>query len=388
MNDTRRIPIPWRLRWRRFRYSTLPMLGFFSFVAVSFWLWTNAGEMPHAIGEVEAVRVNVSAGTAGMLLPLPQGNWKLFDVVEPNQIVAQLDDRALRAQMATLQQELAQLRKEIEAATAKLATAETDRARSYQAESVRLRVEFEQRRLAVIEKQMQVEVDRLEAERTKTYFECIQPLYEKKMISEQELANAKSYRDAAAKRLAEDVKVAGEAESLRKEAEERLKQLPDFLPTDAAKELSPLTAAIDVQQTRIAGLEVEINRLTIRAPIGGMICAIQHWPSENLPAGESVLIIASNQARYLVSFVRQEQRIEPKEGMAVDLRKRAVISPPVQTVVERVGPQIEPIPQHLCRDPKIPEWGLPVRIQLPPNFAGRPGELFEVTFKNKSGDAG
>jgi hypothetical protein len=50
-------------------------------------------------------------------------------------------------------------------------------------------------------------------------------------------------------------------------------------------------------------------------------------------------------------------------------------------VVERVGPQIEEIPPHLCRDAKVPEWGLPVRIALPEPFSGRPGELFEVTFK-------
>ena len=388
MNDTRRIPVPWKLRWRRFRYTTLPMLGFFGFLFAVLWLWTNAGEMPHAIGEVEAVRVNVSSAVGGLLAPLPQGDWKLYQMVEADQIVAQLDDRLLKAQMATLQQDLARLQKEVDAAAAKLKTSEADRAQTYLAESIQLRVELAARRLAALMQQVQVEVDRLEAERTNTYLECIRPLYEKKMISEQELNNARLYRDEAAKRLAENVKVGGEAQSQEKEAQERVNRLPDFLPADVAQELAPLRAAIDVQQTRIAGLDMEIKRLTIRSPISGMICAINHWPHENVPAGEPIVTVASEQGRYLVSFVRQEQHVEPKQGMAVDVRKRAIISAAVQTVVESVGPQVEPIPQHLCRDPKIPEWGLPVRITLPAKFTGRPGELFEITFKKGSQNAG
>ena len=384
MSGTKRIPVPWKLRWRRFRYTTLPMLGFFTFLFIALWLWTDAGEMPHAIGEVEALRVNLSSGVAGILMPLPQGDWKLYEMVEAKQIVAKLDDRLLRAQMTTLEQELARLQKEVDATAAKLATSEADRSQSYLAEAIQLHVELDARRLAALTQQVQVEVDRLEAQRTNTYLECIQPLYEKKMISEQELNNEKLYRDEAAKRLAENIKVAGEAESQQKEAQERVKRLPDFLPADVAKQLAPLTAAIDVQQTRIGGLKIEIERLTIRSPIRGRICAIDHWPSENVTAGEPIVTVASEQGRYLVSFVRQEQHVELKEGMAVDVRKRAVVSPAVQSVVESVGPQIEPIPQHLCRDPKIPEWGLPVRITLPEKFSGHPGELFEITFKKNS----
>jgi multidrug resistance efflux pump len=323
-----------------------------------------------------------------MLMPLPQGAWKLYETVEPDQILAQLDDRPLRAQMTTLEQELVRLRKELEAATAKLSVSEADRARSYLSDSMRLRVELEQRRLVALEKQMQVEVDRLEAQRTNTQLESLQPLYEKKMVSEQEMNNARIYRDEAAKRLAEDTKVAEEAKSLQKEAQERLKQLPDFLPAEGAKELAGFVAAADVQQSRIAELKVQIERLTIRSPLRGMICAIHHWQNENVPANEPIMTIASAEARYVVSYVRQEQHVEPKVGMTVDLRKRAIIRPAVETVVERVGPQIEAIPQHLCRDPKIPEWGLPVRIALPEKFSGHPGELFEVTFKTHSQDAG
>jgi multidrug resistance efflux pump len=324
---------------------------------------------------------------AGILKRLPQSDWKLYEKVKADQVVAQLDDGLLRAEMSALEKDLDRLQKELNAAKTKFAASEADRAQTYLAESVQLRFELEQRRIAALTQQVQVEVDRLEAERTNTYFECIKPLYDKKMISEQELANARLYRDEAAKRLAENLKVAGEAQSQQKEAEERLKKLPDFLPIDVEKQLAPIAASVEVQRTRIGGMEIQIKQLTIHAPISGMICAINHWPGENVPAGEPIMTIASDNGRYLVSFVRQEQHVEPKEGMAVDVRKRAVVSPALQSIVESVGPQIEPIPQHLCRDPKIPEWGLPVRITLPETFSGRPGELFEITFKKALQDA-
>ena len=119
-----------------------------------------------------------------------------------------------------------------------------------------------------------------------------------------------------------------------------------------------------------------------------MICTIHRWPQSAIKAGEPILTVGSDERRYIVSYVRQEQHVDPKVGMEVEVRKRAAISPTKHTVVEQVGPQIELIPVHLCRDPKYPEWGVPVRITLPKDkdFAGRPGELFEVTFKTRSKD--
>ena len=342
---------------------------------------------PQAYGQVEVVRAEVATALSGILTPLPRGAWALYEPVEPEQVLAQLDDRPLRAELAVLQEELARLGKELGAVGEKLAVSEADRSRSYLgetarlvADSIRVRVELQQRRLAVLERQVLVEIDRLEAQRTNTYLECLKPLYEKKMVSEQELNNARSYRDEAAKRLAENVKILGEAQSQQRNAEGRLEGFPKlaaFLAANIEKELAPITAAAEVQRKKIAALEVEIGRLTIRAPMRGVIAAIHHWPGENVRAGDPIVTVAAPQGRYIVSFLRQEQHVVPKVGMPVDVRMRAVIAPPVPSVVEQVGPQIEAIPPHLCRDPRVPEWGLPVRIALPEPFSGRPGELFE-----------
>ena len=385
MNGTQYIPIPWKQRWRRFRFEILPTLGLLAFGALTVWLWSNSGGMPHTIGEVEAIRVEITSPLDGILAQPAGGPWALFERVEPNQLVAQLDDRPIRAQLATLTEELGRLRKELDAAVEKIAVTESDRVRAHWTETIRLSVELEQRRIALLDRQVLVAVDRLEAERTNTRLECLKPLYAKKMVSELEINDAKMLREEAAKRLAENLKLLSECETQTKDAEARQQKIPDFRRTDVPKELAPITAAADVQQAKIRELEVQIARMTIRAPIGGLICCVHHWPGEAVHAADPILTLAAEQGRYIVSYIRQEQRIEPKVGMAVDVRVRAPLSTPYSTVVERIGPQIEAIPAHQCRDPKIPEWGLPVRITVPVELAIRPGQLLDVTFKTRGG---
>jgi multidrug resistance efflux pump len=382
MSGAGRIPIPWKHRWRRFRYGMLPLVGMVACAAATLYLWGQQGLVPQTIGEVEALRVDVTAATDGALVPLAGGQWSLYDEVEFNQVVAQLDDAPVRAQLATLTEELARLRKELEAAAAKLAVSEADRARDHQADVARLQVEAEQRRLAVLDRRIQVETDTLELGRLNARVSCLTPLFAKKLIAELEIKNEKALRDEAAKRLAANTKSLGEAETQLRVAEQRVRLHPPALAADSTKELAPIAAAAAVQQARIREVELSATRLAIRAPIRGVICAVLRRPGETVRAGDPILTLAADSGRYIVSYVRQEHRFTPHIGMPVEVRAlQTPISPPLVASVERIGPQLEAIPQHQCRDPRIPEWGLPVRIALPRGCLSRPGELLEVTFK-------
>ena len=67
--------------------------------------------------------------------------------------------------------------------------------------------------------------------------------------------------------------------------------------------------------------------------------------------------------------------------MEVAVRNRSLPQRMVRTRIDRVGDQIEPVPLHHLRDPNLMEWGLPVRIAVPVEFALRPGELVDLTFR-------
>ena len=314
-NGMERIPTPWRLWWHRFRYTTLPLIGLGTFAVFTLLLWTRQGEMPHAIGEIEAIRVDVAFAARRDLMPLPElpeGRWALYDTVNKDDVLAQLDDRPLQAELDALQQELTRLQKEFDAVAAKLAVSEADRGLTYMSDAVRLRVELEQRSLIALERQADVAVHQIESQRRTVYYDCLKPLYEKKIVSELELNNARFLRDEAAKRLAEDNKLLGEAQAQKKGAESRLEQLPKFMPADIEKELAPIATAAQVQEAKIKEVQVQISLLTIRSPIHGMISQINHWPQSAIRAGDPIITVASDERRYLVSYVRQEQHVDPK----------------------------------------------------------------------------
>ena len=383
LREGRPIPVPWRQRWRLFRSRTLPGLGFIGIVALTAWMWGRQSPFLAGTGTVEAVRVDVAAASSGRLATLPGSSWRLFETVDANQVLAQLDDQAVRAALAVCQQELEHLKKELEAQDANLAITEADRARSHQTETIRLRVELERARLATLGYRAQVEADQLELQRRNVRLEYLQPLYAKKAVADLEMNDERMQQQAAAQRLEEDRKTLREAETGEREAAARLQRFPAIRLADAEKTLAPIAAEIEVQQARLRELQTQLDQLTIRAPIRGMICAIYHWPGSNVRAGDPIMTLADEHGRYIVSYVRQEQRVAPQVGMAVAVRKRAAASLPVNSVVECVGAQVEPIPVQHCRDPKTPEWGLPMRIAMPRGFAAAPGELLEVSFQGR-----
>jgi multidrug resistance efflux pump len=102
-------------------------------------------------------------------------------------------------------------------------------------------------------------------------------------------------------------------------------------------------------------------------------------PGQQVKAGTVLFTIAADEPEYIVSYVRPTQRLHPEVGMTVAIRPRNGREV-AHAAVERVGPQIELIPSHQIRDQRIMEWGLPVRIQVPPSLQLRPGELVDLKF--------
>jgi multidrug resistance efflux pump len=383
-----RIPTPWSHRWRRMRYGLLPVVSFCVCLAVTLWLWHRQGQLPHAVGEVESVRADVAAGANGRLAALSHPCWTLFETVQENQLLGMLDDRSIAAQIATLDAGRIRLDKEVKAVAAKLVQSAADRNQVYLRESVQLTCDVEQRRLAVLEHKTRLEADEVELLRQKAQLEFMEPLFAKNIIPEKEIVGQRMLCDVIAKRIEDTEAAMKEAKTQQEAAEDRLEEFhkaaADRLPTEerlAEEQLAPVRAAIDEQLARIEEVKIARSQLEIRAPMAGTICSIQRWPGQNVRAGDPILTVAAERGRYILSYVRQDQRIRPVEGMAVEVRVRAAASQPVATTVEQVGPQIEPVPLHQCRDPKLPEWGVPVRIRIPEGFLGRPGELIDITFK-------
>jgi multidrug resistance efflux pump len=395
MSDVKRIRIPWSRRWRRFRVGTLPLLTFAACLAATLWLWERQGVVLNAVGEVEAVRVDVISGIDGQLVPLPQGQWTLFDTVEANEVVAQLDAKPTLAELEVLRQDITRLQKDAEAEQTRLARDESasdqkpsgeksgDQKSSNptQRDAILATWTAEQRRLAVLDRQIQIEADRSALQQLDIQLDQSKRAHARNALTDEQLHLAQTERDLFANRMEKDLHALADAENQRTEAENRLAGHPPLADAAALRLLTPFRATVAAQEARMRQLKIQIEGLAIRAPITGTINAIHGWPGQLVRAGEPIVTVAATHGQYIVSYVRQDQRLNPEVGSAVSVYIRGIRSQPMTATVERLGPQFLPIPRHQRRDPSVREWGLPVRITLPGGLDVRPGELVDLVFK-------
>jgi multidrug resistance efflux pump len=384
MNDVKRIPVPWTQRWRRLRYTALPGVFFVLSLVLTAWLWQRERMMPNALGEAEAVRLDVSAAADGTLVPIPRGHWSLFETVMAHEVIARLDDRLVKAQLDVLQKDLIRLQSELQAAVIKEKAAEFDRMQNNLREWARLSWQSETSRLDVLDRQVRVEFDAIELKRRQLRLDYLQSLHDKSLISETSYQDELLLKEQTEKSLADNTKALEQAKKQEEEALERLKNLPDYQKSELDPVIAPFRNAIDAQQARIKELHLQIENLEIHAPISGTICAIYRWPGQTIRSGDPIVSIAADNGRYIVGYIRQEQNLQPKSGSAVLIKPRQPKSESLATTVEEVGSQMELIPQHQRRNPQVLEWGLPVRIAMPKtmpkNLVIRPGELVDVSF--------
>ena len=389
MAGTERIKVPWKHRWRRFRYSVLPFVSFALCALLAAMLWEHQGRMANAVGEVEAVRLDIASGTAGTLVPLPHGNWTLFDTVQNDQVIARLDGTATRAALEVLRADLVRLHRELSAAEAQhLQDLEGIRI-DHHREVRELVFEVERRRLDVLDRKTEIETDRIERQRLDSNLDFLRPLHEEGHVSEMEFADTKLFRDQTTRRIEENTAALREAETQLQSAEARMTKFGPPEVAEIATLLAPLQAAVATQEARIRELELLVQSLEIRSPITGTICSIHSWPRQHIQANDPIVTIAADHGRYIVSYVRQGQAFRPAVGMPVGVQTRVRGSRLVAARIERIGPQFEPVPSSQLQNPNALEWGLPVRIALPDGFRAKPGELIDVTFEARTAkDAG
>jgi len=269
------IRTPFHVRWGLFRSRWLPALTLTLAVLFSGLVWSRVAGAGHAIGEVERIKATVSSIVEGRLDYVNGRQIKLLEHVDEGDVVARIDDAALRAQVDAAQAELKLLQEQLKTATAAAAGADT--------------------------------ADRVNAIR---------------------------------------VGVAAKEEQLSK-------------------------------------LDGKLDALEIKSPISGTVTQIHARPGQFVQAGHPILEIASERGTSIVAFLRAEQQIFPREGMEVEVRTASDPYHAHSAQVESVAGQYDSVPARLLRDPKTPEWGIPVRVTLPQDVSVRPGELVRVTFRSR-----
>lgn len=377
------IRTPWKLRWQRFRYTWVPGLTFVLLLVVVGTLWQRQDFLPNSVGRVEATRANVASVVDGQLMPLdelPEGRWRLFDPVEPGQVVARLNDKPLRALLAALQSDAAALRAELDAAKVTTARDNTELQFDHVRGSTDAAWQFERTRLDVLDRLALVEEDRLELSRLESRLQTLTKARGSGLVSESEIDDVRGEIERVTALLDAHRAAVRQAEQNSRSAAERADNVPALVQPEIDKLLAPIRASIEAAEARAEEVSAQIEMMEIRSPVRGTIAAIYIQPGQAVQAGEWIMTIAADEADHITAYVRPEQHLRPAANMPVGVRPRLPGQRLVASTVQSVGSQWEALPLELLRDQRIPEWVLPVRIALPDGLEVRPGEIVDVCF--------
>ncbi len=382
MAELEKIPVPWSQRWRALRFRILPIFVFALSMSGVAYLWNRQLVVTQATGEVYAQRADIAVGIDGVLADSPYRNWKLFDRVEAGDLIARLDDRPVLAQIATVMEELAKAKGDLVAIEETTRLEQSDRVFEHVSEARRLAVEIESRRLAIADRKALLATDRIDRLRQRERLDLIDDLIQRRVMSKFEHLEFQQLHDVVVKRIKGHEAFLTEADLLLTTALQRIQHYSPAETSDAAKLLQPVRAELALQEARLRELELQRELLEIRAPISGHLMQIAAWPGQSVRRGTVIYTVASDEAAYIVSYVRHNHRLQPHVGTNVIVRPRINRTQVATCTVDRVGPQVELVPPHQLRDPKLIEWGLPVRIPVPNSLKLRPGELVDLKFSD------
>jgi len=373
---------------RRIQRQLMPVVIFAGAIALTAFLWGRHVGMPNGAGEVSTVQITVASPADGHLIPLAGKPLAVFDNVKAGEVIARLGDDEQLAGLDALKGELERLRKDLGSVEATTKESQSSRVMAQYAEARQLALDIERLRLVVLDRQSLLEQDRIEVKRLIEQVEANKGLVEKGIVPRLTLVELQLRRDVITQRIAENEKGLHEAEKQKTTCEDRLKGIAQTQLADLPTVLAPIRASIAAQEARVRQLQLQIRDLDVKSPIDGIVSAILCYPGQAVRIGVPIITIAADRSPYVVSYVRQEQRVKAVPGMPVEVTLRAVPLQRIAATVDKVGGQVEPVPAHHLRDPKIMEWGLPVRIQLPTGMDLHPGELVDITFKPAPAAAG
>jgi hypothetical protein len=133
----------------------------------------------------------------------------------------------------------------------------------------------------------------------------------------------------------------------------------------------------------IARINGGLTSKDITAPISGMVTSIKHRPGEYVKGGQEIMTITQDGGAYIVSYIRPGSAVVPRKDMKVSVRGQDHRTW-AETRVQEVGTRAVPIPEQQLTNAKKPEWGIPVRIEMPDatDLPLRPGEIVLLNFRN------
>lgn len=244
----------------------------------------------------------------------------------------------------------------------------------------RLAMEYGEMRLHWMAQRAQLGVAKADLQVAQADFNRTEELFKDKIVSERAFDLAK----------AKQASLQSQVEELTRSVEDQNRRLDELQPTNTV-EISkvtdqPLQAAIAVEESKLRLTEAELNPITLRSPVDGMVDVIYHRVGEAITAGEPIVGIAPFNAVRIIGYLRPPLVDEPTLGGSVEVRTRGPLRQVGLAKILEVGTQFEPLPAALQMPVRLAnsELGLPLSVSVPPSLRIRPGELVDLRLVSKA----
>lgn len=378
MEDRHRpIETPMTQRVVDFKRRYLPVVVWCVAVLLCCWMLIGRATRFEYLGLARSTQYVVSTSEVGQLETLLVD---LYDRVEAGDIVATLDDSEIAARLERSRATIRQLSAELDAArTEMLATSRLDQA-SWHNDLRRFKTDEEDRRLAMLELRVEVESDQIELERLALELQRAGPLLEAGLIGQEEYDNIQLQYDTARARVEESEILLAQTESEYRTAQLRRQSFEEGLPLPPAEEplLLPLREAITVESQRLREIEARRQATVLRSPITGQVSSITCRQGQTVVPGEPILTIADGLVTEILAYVDETDGRRARKNAPVLVASRRQPDKVAESIVIRLGPDVEMLPQRLWRSPATPEYGRAVVIAAVPGLELTPGELLTV----------
>ena len=143
--------------------------------------------------------------------------------------------------------------------------------------------------------------------------------------------------------------------------------------------VEPARRAVDVQKAAIRQLDLQIEQLTLRAPIDGLVTTITHRPGEIVPAGTEVVSLVSARPGVLVAELSEGMAARVKLGQGVSVRSKDLFSHALHGRVIELAPEVDEMFPRARPSPGIAAWGRRATVQLDGGGEVLPGQAFSVS---------
>lgn len=345
------IPSPPAQWWRLIRMNVLPALVFVAVLGAAVQLWKLNMANPLLVGTASGPRADIISPRPGRLAEVRVGLYQPVRAGQPVAVVEAVDP-------AVLSNTVRVIRAEMEAVLADMAYPIDDRIRyaQYQLDWLRERAD-----LLTAKAQLGY------AERE---YQRVRKLVEEQVASQDAL-------DIALRDLEQARQLVAEKQAAVDTAARLLEELD---PEKRTPESPQVRAALALAEERLRLAEAELQPIVLTSPIDGVVTSVDKYPGSMVATAEPILRIASSHVDYIVGFVPQPVRVEPVEGMEVEVRSRGAHRAVGYGRVLHVGTRIElfDAPLRIRGLGNAQQRGLPIIVSVPPNLKLRPGELVDL----------